>query len=110
EGFRLELFQGRQLELLKLPQNLALFLDSDFDRTIPPVFNTAKELFDRYWNAKRRAVATRSAPRPDHWLEIIEVLCDEMTRTQQLFVPRETLDRFDPEYVHQMASEGVLTF
>jgi hypothetical protein len=110
EGFRLELFQGRQLELLRLPQNLALLLDTDFDRGTPPAFDSAKELFDRYWNAKRRAVATRSAPRPDQWLKIIEVLCDEMTRTQQLFVPREKLDGFDPEYVHQMASEGILSF
>jgi hypothetical protein len=33
-----------------------------------------------------------------------------MTRTQQLSVPREKLDQFAPDYVAQMASEGVLAF
>lgn len=33
-----------------------------------------------------------------------------MTRTQLLSVPREKLDRISPEYLDQMASEGVLIF
>lgn len=110
ERFDTVLFQPRQLELIQLPQNLSLFLDAAFDPATPPKFNTAKELFDRYWEAKRRAVTQRSTPLPDQWSQIIELLCDEMTGTQQLFVPREKLDRFAPDYVHQMASEGVLTF
>lgn len=109
ERFDIALFKPRQLELLQLPQNLSLFLEASFDPAASPKFDTAKEIFDRYWDAKRRAVTQRSTP-PDQWSQIIELLCDEMTRTQQLFVPREKLDRFAPDYVHQMASEGVLTF
>ena len=30
-GFKAELFETRQLELLCLPQNLSLFLDTDYD-------------------------------------------------------------------------------
>lgn len=110
ERFRTELFHLRQLELMRLPQNLSFFLEAGFDPATPPKFNTAKELFDRYWDAKRRAVAGRSAPLPDQWSQIIQLLCDEMTRTQQLYVLREKLDPFAPGYVTQMASEGVLTF
>jgi hypothetical protein len=109
EGFNPNLFQQRQLELLRLAQNLSLFLEAGFDPQKAPQFNTAKELFDRYWDEKREAVSTRAAPQPDQWADVIQLLCDEMTRTQLLSVTREKLDRFAPEYLKQMASEGVLT-
>lgn len=110
EGFRPDLFQQRQLELLRLPQNLSLFLDAGFDSAKAPKFNTAKELFDRYWDEKRRSVAERAAPLPEQWTDVIQILCEEMTGTQKLSVPREKLDRFACDYLAQMASEGVLTF
>ena len=102
-------FAERQLKVLQLPQNLSLFLDAEFDASRPPPFRTATEIFDRYWDAKRRSMAERVAPAPDdHWMGVIETLSDEMTRTQQLSVRRETLDAFPRDYVHQLASEGVL--
>ena len=93
-----------------MPQNLSLFLDAGFDPSKSPRFNSAKELFDRYWDEKRRAVAARTTPLPDQWGEIIQALAEEMTTTQQLSVPRGKLDRFSADYLQQMASEGVLTF
>jgi hypothetical protein len=110
EAFQSDLFQPRQLELLRLPQNLALFLDAGFVPSQAPRFNTAKELFDRYWEMKRRAVARRATSVPDQWSQVVQHLCDEMTRTQQLSVLREKLDVFAPDYLAQMASEGVITF
>lgn len=110
EGFRMNLFHSSQLALLRLPQNLSLFLEAGFDPSKSPRFNTAKELFDRYWDAKRRAVAARTRPLPDQWGEIIQALTEEMTTTQQLSVARGKLDRFSADYLQQMASEGVLTF
>lgn len=107
-GFKVELFQPRQLELLRLPQNLSLFLDAKFDPAAWPVFNTAKDLFDYYWTTKRKAVAHRAAPYHDQWKEVIDLLCDEINCTQQLFVPKEKLDQFNSEYFEQMVSEGVL--
>ena len=109
-GFDPALFQPRQLELLRLPQNLSLFLEARFDVSRAPVFGTAKVLFDRYWDAKRQSVTDQVTTSPDRWLEVIETLCDEMTSVQQLSVVKEKLDRFSPDYVKQMASEGVLTF
>lgn len=109
EGFRVELFLQRQLELLRLPQNLSLFLDAGFDSARAAKFNTAKELFDRYWEERRHAVVKRAAPLPDQWMDVVQLLCEEMTQTQQLSVLREKLDRF-ADYAIQMASEGVLTF
>ena len=109
-GFDPALFLPRQLELLRLPQNLALFLEAGFDASRVPTFDTAKVLFDRYWDAKRQSVTDQITTSPDRWLEVIETLCDEMTSAQQLSVAKEKLDRFSPDYLKQMASEGVLTF
>ena len=107
EGFDPELFQPRQLELLRLPQNLSLFLEAGLDPSREPDFNTATRLFDEYWNSKRRAVNTGET---DQWMPVIETLCDEMNANQLLWVPRERMDRIPPAYLGQLASEGVLTF
>jgi hypothetical protein len=109
EGFRPQVLHPTQLQLLLLPQNLAMFLGAGFDPATSPAFKSAKELFDRYWDEKRRAVAARAAPEKDEWVAVIQLLVEEMTRTQQLSVPREKLDSFSPDYLAQMGSEGVLT-
>ena len=109
-GFDPARFRERQLALLRLPQNLSLFLEAGFDKSQAPAFGTATQLFDRYWKEKRRAVEERAASSPDQWMGVIETLCNEMTSAQQLSVSRETLDRFPPAYVDRLASEGVLTF
>ena len=108
-GFDPALFRERQLALLRLPQNLSLFLEAGFDTLQAPTFGTATQLLERYWNEKRRAVEKRAAPSPDQWMEVIETLCNKMTSTQQLSASCETLDDFTPAYVDQLASEGVLT-
>ena len=109
-GFDPARFRERQLALLRLPQNLSLFLEAGFDTSQAPTFGTATQLFDRYWTEKRRAVEERAAPSPDQWMGVIETLCNEMTTAQQLSVPRESLDEFPSAYVDRLASEGVLTF
>ena len=109
-GFDPARFRERQLALLRLPQNLSLFLEAGFDTSRTPAFGTATELFARYWTEKRRAVAERISPSPDQWMGVMETLCNAMTSAQQLSASRETLDDFTPAYVEQLASEGVLTF
>ena len=107
-GFNPTLFKPRQLELLRLPQNLTLFLEAGFDPTRAPAFRTATKLFDEYWNKKRCAVAKLVGS--DQWMPVVETLCNEMNANQQLSIPRERLDSILPAYLHQLASEGVLTF
>ena len=109
-GFDPALFRERQLELLQLPQNLSLFIEAGSDTSRTPAFSTVTELFGRYWDKKRRLVAERVSPSPDQWMEVVKTLCDEMTSTQQLSVPRERLDPIQPNYLHILASEGVLAF
>ena len=109
-SFDTELFGAKQLELLCLPQNLALFLDAHYDPHSRPMFSSPKELFDQYWKEKRRRVNERANPLADHWIGVIRTLCDEMTTSQQLSVLEEKLDQFPNDYLGQMASEGVLSF
>ena len=103
-------FGDRQLKILQLPQNLSLFLEAGFDPPSAPAFATSIEIFDWYWKVKQKLVADRVAPASDQWMWVIETLCDEMARTQQLSVRREVLDRIPAEYVDQLASEGVIAF
>ena len=109
-GFKAERFKTRQLELLRLPQNLSLFLDTNYGPGSRPTFFTQKDLFDLYWEEKRQAVKNRIDPPSDHWMGVIQMLCEKMTESQQLSVLRETLDDFPSDYRNSMVSAGVLSF
>ena len=107
-GFDATLLTSHQMELLRLPQNLSLFLEAGFPTSDAPPFDSATALFDRYWIEKRRSVAERIPNAPDQWSELMSTLCDEMAATQQLSVPREVVDGFSLPYLDAVASEGVL--
>ena len=107
-GFDPALFDARQLELLRLAQNLSLFLEAGFDPSVAPAFQTATRLFDRYWENKRSTVEEKVGT--DHWMPVMERLCAEMNAAQRLSVPRERLDGVPHAYVRQLASEGVLAY
>lgn len=109
-GFGPALFQSRQLELLRLPENLSIFLDAGFDPSLTPAFDTATKLFSRYWDEKRRRVRDRIPSRSDQWMSVINSLSEEITRSQQLSVSQEKLDELQRDYLGSMVSEGVLTY
>lgn len=109
-GFTPSFFKDAQLRQLRLPQNLALFLDAGFSVRKSPNFNTVTELFDRYWDAKRNLVAEGVGPVGDHWMEVLQLLCSGMTAKQELSVRREVLDGIPGQYLARMASEGILVF
>ena len=109
-GFAPSLFGDAQLRLLRVPQNLSLFLDAGFATDRTPDFNTVTELFEQYWDVKRSLVVERTGLSGDHWGEVLQSLCSEMTAKQELSVRREVLDGIPLPYLKQMASEGVLAF
>lgn len=106
-SFRPDDFSSAQLELLRLPQNLSLFLSAHSSDDGSPSFETAKDLFDSYWSHKRETVRLR-AETEDHWIETIDLLSDRMSSTQQLSAPLVILDSVPLAYINGMASEGVL--
>lgn len=99
----------KQIELLRLPQNLALFIESGLAREKDPAFVTHKELLDAYWDRKRRAVSERCPEESDQWMQVVAKLTDEMSNRQELSVPKSRLDEFPPAFLTAMVSEGVLT-
>lgn len=108
-GFDPKRLSEKQLELLRLSQNLALFVDCPAAWDKLAGFGSTKELFNEYWSSKRDAVNERAKPIPESWVQITDLLVERMTDTQQLSVPREMLDAVPPGYLKQMVSEGVLS-
>lgn len=106
-GHNTEAMPNRTLELLRLPQNLSLFLESAFPSDRP--LHTTIELYEHYWKFKRRAVNERATPTQDHWQPAIQILVDGMTESQQLSIRQELLDSIPSDYAEQMISEGVIT-
>ncbi|MEO6996044.1 MAG: hypothetical protein ABI273_20750, partial [Lacunisphaera sp.] len=96
-----------QIRLLQLPQNLALLLDTGSpDLT---AFSTQKDLFDAYWDAKRKAVGLRRPGEDQYWLPAMETMAFQMNESQELSVPQTSLDAVAPAYLEAMLSEGVFT-
>lgn len=104
----LALLRPQQLELLRLPQNLRLFTEVDLGKSDTFTFGTEIDLFDKYWDEKRQAVKKGGLPITDQWMEVMRALCEDMTSSQQLSVPREVLDDFSPVYLRSLVSDGVL--
>lgn len=101
---------AKQLELLHLPQNLALFVDSGLASEQQPAYVTQKELLDAYWDCKRREVSRRRPEEAGRWTQVLSKLTNEMSERQELSVPKSRMDEFSPELLAAMVSEGVLTF
>src|SRR5271165_1326344 len=110
EGGDMARLAPQQLKLLRLPQNLALFIESGLVRDDRASFLSQKDLFDAYWHAKRTALATSWPAEANEWKPIIETLVREMNKAQELSVSTARLDAFSPHFLNVMVSEGVLTF
>lgn len=101
---------SKQLELLHLPQNLALFVESGLASEQQPAFVTQKELLDAYWDCKRRELSRRRPEESREWTQVLSKLTNEMSERQELSVPKSRMDEYPPELLATMVSEGVLTF
>ena len=99
----------QQQTMLRLPQNLSLYVDAGLART-ENRFSTPKELCDAYWKAKRKAVSAERPYFDQYWLPAIQHLATTMSDRQELSVSASVMDQFPPEFLERMASEGVLTW
>ena len=98
----------RQQAMLRLPQNLSLFVAAGLART-ENRFSTPKELCDAYWNEKRKAVSAQQPEFSGHWMPVIQCLARTMSDRQELSVPESVMDAYPPEFLDRMTSEGVLS-
>lgn len=109
EGGDVSKLSARQQTMLRLPQNLSLFVDAGLARS-DNRFSTPKELCDAYWNEKRKAVSAQRPEFAPHWLPAVQHLASTMSDRQELSVPGVMMDAFPPEFLDRMASEGVITW
>jgi len=91
-NFDVCVFEVRQTKLLCLPRNLSLFLESHVGSEMDFNFLTEKDLFDQYWDEKRREINSRLRPYPDGWAMVIQKIVQIMSESEQLFSPKEKLD------------------
>lgn len=97
-----------QRELLAVPLHLRLLTlvaSESGERTLN--FETAKDLYDRFWEHKRQRVSDRMAPRTARWADVLVAASDAMSQRESLSIPRSSLDAFGDE-VPFLLSEHVL--
>jgi hypothetical protein len=91
-------------EILSTPLNLLLF--TEYVDLANPSFGTLGSLFDRFWNRKQQAVASRQRSE-SQWTEVIDKLCEALESRQSLTAPITILDQW-PQTLAAMLSEHVL--
>ena len=96
----------RQKQILQTPLHLFLFLDGPPEDRAETGFQSIGDLFERYWQHKQRAVATRLGRESD-WIKVIDRICDSMSQSQTLTVPLTTIDEWAATAV-AMQTEHVL--
>ena len=96
----------KQIELLSLPVHLRLLAEvSDGKNGAPLGFQTAKELYDAFWEEKRRVLREQVDAAPVQ--EVADMMAKSMSARQALSVPASLLDEHH-EIVDLMASENIL--
>jgi hypothetical protein len=93
----------KQMQLLALPQNLSLYFES-FQSECSNSFDTQKDLFDRYWNYKKKILDEIE----NYWNEVIRIISSTMSERQELSVSESKLDSLPCSYINAMCSEGVI--
>ncbi len=93
-----------QLEILRTPQHLNLYLQSKPQERGP--FRDVKELFDRYWETKQNQVREQ-AGRETRFTDVVRKLAVWLSNQQTLAAPTDVLDEFHAD-ARVMASAHVL--
>ena len=96
-----------QMRVLSVPLHLYMFLAVPHSSVVD--FSSAGDLFDAFWDHKRREVQERLIGQGPAWNETITFLCNEMSLRESLVVPEFSLDYYRTT-LEGMASESVVHF
>ena len=105
-GLDASVLSPNQIDLLSLPIHLKLLAESaskTLDESLG--FRTSTDLYDRFWDYKRTAI--RRHVDPTQVPKIVNLMANEMSRHQALFVSASLLDEYE-ETVAVMVSENIL--
>lgn len=106
-GLEASRFSGKQLQLLSLPLHLSLLTEVIVELNRDALnFETAKDLYDQFWDYKQKKIRERLG-NSIRWTQVIDILCNYMSDRQVLSVPEICLDEV-AEDAAIMASEQVL--
>ncbi|MES2460490.1 MAG: hypothetical protein V4671_07890 [Armatimonadota bacterium] len=98
------LLSAGQLTFLATPLHLKLFTEVK----APLTFETLKDLYDAYWNAKWSAVRER-LQRPPVWIPLFDSILQKMVSEQTLSVPQSMVADAYPEELKALLTEQVLS-
>lgn len=106
-GLKASIFSGKQLQILSLPLHLSLLAEVVVEPNGDVLnFETAKDLYDQFWDYKQKKIRERLG-NSIRWTQVIDILCNHMSDRQVLSVPEICLDEVS-EDAGIMASEQVL--
>ena len=98
---------SKQLDLLSIPLHLSLLAEIAASTSIDVLdFQTAKDLYDRFWDYKQEVIRVRLG-RSVQWTRVVDALCDYMSDRQILSAPANTVDDYTDD-AQVMVSEHVL--
>jgi hypothetical protein len=108
-GLETAILTNKQLDLLSIPLHLSLLVAViECNPTNSFTFQTAKDLFDQFWEEKQNKLRARTG-NPIQWTKVVDALCDYISDRQEdgLSAPERVVDdcRYDAQL---MASEHVL--
>ncbi len=100
-------FTKEQLNILKLPLHLSLFIQSVKNNSIIiKHFHNSIDIFNAYWTYKTKLINNKLIG--NQWIEVFDSLCKDITESQTLFVNKSLiLDEFN-EAISLMESESIL--
>jgi len=107
-GFDPSTLTEKQWDLLSLPLHLSILADVGIapeQGTLRP--ETAKDLHGLFWDRKQDLIRERLGRPVEHWVEVVDALCDYMSCYQVLSAPASILDAWSAD-AQAMASEHVL--
>jgi hypothetical protein len=106
-GLDADRLDSKQLDLLSIPLHLSLLSEVAALTSIDVLdFQTAKDLYDRFWGYKQDVIRMRIG-RSIQWTRVVDALCDYMSNRRILSAPANTIDDYDHD-AQAMASEHVL--
>jgi hypothetical protein len=109
-GFGLDAMRltSKQLALLSVPLHLNLLSEVASDTRADALhFETAKDLYDKFWRRKQALVRARLG-RDVRWVQVVDALCNHMSERQTLSAPASVLDEYEAD-AGAMVSEHLLT-
>lgn len=106
-GLDAQQLTAKQFGLLSIPLHLRLLEEIVQDASIRVVsFETAKDLFDHYWEVKQRKIRER-LNHDIHWATVIDALAEYMSTHQTLVAPLSIVDSYQAD-TEAMESEHIL--